>query len=128
MAVRAVKRYIGDYTDDYSDLYPEKAPPNGKKVAVIGAGPAGISCGIQLKRMGLEPFIFEKDEVGGLLWNANLVENYLGFPGGITGPDLVNVFKKQFQEHGLSIERETILEVSHNGDKFILRLEKEKKA
>ncbi|HIE03451.1 MAG TPA: FAD-dependent oxidoreductase, partial [Candidatus Latescibacteria bacterium] len=46
------------------------------KVVVIGAGPAGVAAAIQLKRYGIKPLVFEKDRIGGLLWNANLVENY----------------------------------------------------
>ncbi|HHI03008.1 MAG TPA: FAD-dependent oxidoreductase, partial [candidate division Zixibacteria bacterium] len=52
------------------------------EVIIIGAGPAGIAAAIQLKRSGLNPAIFEKKKIGGLLNNANLVENYPGFPGG----------------------------------------------
>jgi len=50
-----------------------------KKVAIIGAGPAGIATAIQLRRYGINPLLFEKEKVGGLLRNANLVENYPGF-------------------------------------------------
>ena len=63
------------------------------KIAIIGAGPAGISCAVQLKRYGIEPLLFEKKQTGGLLRNANLVENYLGFENGISGKDLVEKFK-----------------------------------
>ncbi|HBG48905.1 MAG TPA: hypothetical protein DDW90_05280 [Cyanobacteria bacterium UBA9971] len=66
---------------------------NHSKVAIIGAGPAGISCAVQLKRYGIEPVLFEKKQIGGLLRNANLVENYLGFENGISGKDLVEKFK-----------------------------------
>jgi thioredoxin reductase len=55
------------------------------EVAIIGAGPAGIAAAIQLKRFNIEPIVFEQDEIGGLLRNAHLVENYPGFPAGIAG-------------------------------------------
>jgi len=42
---------------------------------IIGAGPAGISEGVQLKRYGIESTIFERDRIGGLVRNAYLVEN-----------------------------------------------------
>jgi len=45
------------------------------EVAIIGAGPAGIAAAIQLKRFGFDTLLLEKDTVGGLLRNANLVEN-----------------------------------------------------
>jgi thioredoxin reductase len=53
---------------------------NINEVVIIGAGPAGLSTAIQLKRYGIEPILLEKEEIGGLLRNANLVENYPGFP------------------------------------------------
>lgn len=70
---------------------------NKPKIAIIGAGPSGIACAIQLKRCGIESFLFEKNKVGGLLRNANLVENYLGFESGISGQDLVEKFKKNLE-------------------------------
>jgi thioredoxin reductase len=42
--------------------------------------------------------LFEGARPGGLLWNANRVENYPGFPGGVTGPDLVRAFLAQGKE------------------------------
>ena len=50
-------------------------------VIVIGAGPAGIAVSIQLKRYGIEPLVFERNEIGGLLRNANNVESIFGFSG-----------------------------------------------
>jgi thioredoxin reductase (NADPH) len=64
---------------------------------VIGGGPAGISASIQLKRLGLHPLLIEKEKLGGSLLNANLVENYLGFPKGIRGSDLVELIREQFK-------------------------------
>jgi len=67
------------------------------KVIIIGAGPAGIACAIQLTCYNIDSIIFEKDEVGGLLKNANLIENYPGFPNGISGKRLVQLLNKQSQ-------------------------------
>ena len=66
------------------------------KVAVVGAGPAGMAATIQLVRSGQQVQIFEKDRVGGALRNARWVDNYPGFPGGISGPELTNQMEKQF--------------------------------
>ncbi len=68
-----------------------------KKVAIIGAGPAGIACAIQLKRYGIDTFLFEKNHVGGLVRNANMVENYLGFTKGISGKNLAQIFRKNLE-------------------------------
>ncbi len=64
-------------------------------VAIIGAGPAGVAAAIYLKRAGLDLVIFEKNEVGGLVRNANLVENYPGFPNGLKGMEL----SRKLEEH-----------------------------
>lgn len=68
LAVRAVKRFMSDLRDDYLDLYPAKAPPNNRKVAVIGAGPAGLSCGYYLVLLGYDVTVFEQqEEAGGMM-------------------------------------------------------------
>lgn len=77
-------------------------------VIIIGAGPAGIATALQLNRYGIIPLVFERDHLGGLLRNANLVENYPGFPSGITGRDLVCLFEKQAQVNSLKIIYENV--------------------
>lgn len=77
------------------------------QVIIIGAGPAGMAAAIQLKRYGITPLVIEKQRAGGLLWNANLVENYPGFPGGIPGPALVAGMVRHFEGYGLEIIQET---------------------
>jgi thioredoxin reductase (NADPH) len=83
-------------------------------VIIIGAGPAGMACALQLCRYGIRPLVFEKNEAGGLLRNANLIENYLGFPDGITGSELVRLFKEQVKNISLKIRREEVISVKFN--------------
>jgi thioredoxin reductase (NADPH) len=92
-----------------------------RDVVVIGAGPAGIAAAIQLKRHGIEPVILEKGEIGGLLRNANLVENYPGFPNGISGPNLIELFWRQLTRAGAAVSFETVLELEHTGDVFLVK-------
>ena len=66
-------------------------------VAIIGAGPAGAAAAMYLKRAGLEPLLLEQAEPGGLLHEANLVENYPGFPDGIPGGELASLIARQLQ-------------------------------
>jgi thioredoxin reductase len=89
-------------------------------VIIIGAGPAGIAAGIQLKRQGITPLIFERDEIGGLLRNANLVENYPGFPEGVPGRELVSLFKKQLDSVGLGIKNEEVFSIQYKNNCFYL--------
>ena len=89
-------------------------------VLIIGAGAAGISAAIQLKRCGINPVIMDGGQVGGLLWNANLVENYPGFPGGIPGPKLVKLFLKHLEITGIIVRPEKALSVNRDGDYFTI--------
>jgi thioredoxin reductase (NADPH) len=86
-------------------------------IAIIGAGPAGLATALQLKRYAIHPLIFECNRIGGLLWNANLVENYPGFSGGIPGPQLVERFVEQMKETNITVIGERVNKLHHH-DKF----------
>lgn len=92
-----------------------------KDVVIIGAGPAGVATAIQLKRHGIEPVVLEQGEVGGLLKNANLIENYPGFPDGISGPDLVELLKRQLANAGVAVSSEKVLQLDHTDGAFLAR-------
>ena len=93
-------------------------------IAIIGAGPAGIAAAIYLKRAGINPVIYEKAKIGGLLHNANLVENYPGFPGGICGSELVRLFKEQLSSLDIHISSGEVKNASYNNGKFHLLVDK----
>ena len=78
-------------------------------VIVVGAGPGGLAAALQLRRHGLEVRLFESARPGGLLWNANRVENYPGFPDGLKGPALVQAFLAQATTGGVEITSEEVL-------------------
>jgi len=94
---------------------------NHAKVAIIGAGPAGIACAVQLKRNGTEFFLFEKNQTGGLFRNANLVENYLGFESGISGQFLIEKFKKNLEDLNINPILTEIKKVSFLDNNFHLK-------
>ena len=87
-------------------------------VIIVGAGPAGIAAAIQLKRYGYNPLLYEAGKVGGLLLNANLVENYPGFPGGISGPELVALFESQLERLSIVPRMEQVLGVEFRDGVF----------
>jgi thioredoxin reductase len=87
-------------------------------VAIIGAGPAGLATALQLKRYAIHPLLFESNRIGGLLWNANLVENYLGFPVGIPGPQLVERFIKQMKGSNIEVTGERVKKLSYQDNLF----------
>jgi len=90
------------------------------KVTIIGAGPAGLAAAMYLQRAELHPTILEKDKPGGLLRNSYLVENYPGFPGGISGCQLTDLFVEQLHTLGLTITKSVVTHVSYNNDTFVI--------
>jgi len=92
-------------------------------VIIIGAGPAGLAVAIQLKRYGVHALVFERAAMGGLLLNANLVENYPGFPGGIPGPTLVDLFIQQARHLGIEVTFEEILALDYDQGMYQARTE-----
>ena len=91
------------------------------KVVVIGAGPAGAASGIFLKRAGLEPLVIEERRVGGLLNEANLVENYPGFPEGISGTDLVALIRAQLSRLDVHVVEDKATSTNITDESFITR-------
>jgi thioredoxin reductase (NADPH) len=87
-------------------------------VMIIGAGPAGLAAAIQLQRYGIHALLFERDEVGGLLRNANLVENYPGFPRGISGARLVKLFVQQASNVGVVVTHAEVTSIAYDRGSF----------
>jgi len=94
-------------------------------VAIIGAGPAGIAAAIQLKRSGIEFLLLEKDKIGGLLNEANLVENFPGIPGGLPGKTLSGRLQRQLRTAGINTEKEQVLHLGYQDGCFIIQTEKQ---
>ena len=90
------------------------------KVAVVGAGPAGIAAAIQLERAGHDVTVYEPSRTGGNLWNAGFVENYPGFPGGITGANLAEQMEEQFNDHSFKIIETRVAEIRKNETGFTI--------
>jgi thioredoxin reductase (NADPH) len=74
---------------------------NEYEVIIIGGGPAGLSAGIYTSRNRLKSLLIERGPVGGQITNADLVENYPGFPQGISGLELGQLIHQQATRYGL---------------------------
>ncbi|WP_027892249.1 thioredoxin-disulfide reductase [Calidithermus chliarophilus] len=78
-------------------------------VVIIGGGPAGLTAGIYAGRGGLKTVVLEKGLPGGQIAQTEEVENYPGFPEGISGPELAERMLKQAQKFGVEVQMEEVL-------------------
>ncbi len=89
-----------------------------RNVIIVGSGPAGYTAALYAARAGLSPLMFTGPEPGGQLMITTDVENYPGFPEGVLGPDLMQLFLKQAERFGTEIQHKMVSKVDLSNRPF----------
>lgn len=100
--------------------------PDGKdrryvKVLILGSGPAGLAAAIYAARADLEPLVLTGTDLGGQAALTYTIENYPGFPDGVGGAELGELFQKQAERFGARVEFDTANAVDLSRRPFYVR-------
>jgi len=94
-------------------------------LVIIGAGPAGLTAGIYAARSYLRTILFEKVIIGGQILTTEFVENYPGFPEGISGFELADRMKRQAEKFGLEVRNQEVVQLEFSLKKNIVVTDKQ---
>jgi thioredoxin reductase (NADPH) len=90
----AIAEHIGPVTKAKQDFY---------DLAIVGAGPGGLAAGVYAASEGLKTVLIEREAPGGQAGTSSSIENYLGFPAGLSGADLARRAVTQARKFGVEI-------------------------
>jgi thioredoxin reductase (NADPH) len=96
------------------------------EVVIIGSGCAGLTAAIYAARANLKPLVIRGHEAGGQLTLTTLVENFPGFPGGVQGPDLVELMRKQAENFGAEFREGDVARADLSRRPFVLEADGER--
>src|SRR5690606_30869921 len=92
-----------------------------EKMIIIGAGPAGLSAALYAARAELEPLVLTGMSLGGQASLTHTIENYPGFPDGVGGAELGELFQKQAERFGARFEFDTVTEVNFSVSPYVVK-------
>jgi len=93
------------------------------EVIIIGGGPAGLTAGLYTSRAGLKSLLIERGIFGGQIVNARQVDNYPGFPEGISGFELASLMHEQAIKYGLETINATVTAIKPASDYSVITAE-----
>ena len=101
-------------------MYKEGLMEGAKKeiyeVIILGGGPGGLTAGLYASRARLRTLLIEKGLFGGQMTTTELVENYPGFPQGVTGDELSRLMEEQARKFGMKTVTQEVVRVSLEGN------------
>ena len=90
------------------------------EVIIIGGGPAGLTAGMYACRAGLRALLLERALFGGQIVNARRVDNYPGFPDGVSGIELANLMHQQAMKYGLETVNAEVTGIRQVGNGYTI--------
>lgn len=90
-----------------SSLSSASGEPRRVKTLILGAGPAGLAAALYAARAELQPLVLTGMQLGGQAALTHIIENYPGFPDGVGGAELGELFQKQAERFGATVEFDT---------------------